>query len=170
MIHAPLSRRHQARRRGLCAGVFAIAAAVFASGLASPVGGEEKTRAPQEDPATLSEIARDVIRRAATGPTQSVPVPTQSVPIPASGAPVTEDAKGAASAPEFPPGVGATIPGRPATSVSAPAAVSPPKNGAAVPAPKGYMSNSWRQAPSEYARALTFSSGAVMPHRAWTRP
>src|SRR5262245_48840692 len=153
--HAPLSRRHQERRRGPCAAVFAIAAALFASGLLSPVGGEEKTRAPQDDHATLSEIARDVIRRAATGPTQSVPVPT-------SGAPVTEDATGAARAPEFPPGVGAIIPGRPATSVSAPAAVSPPKTGEAVAAPKGYLSNSWRQAPSEDARALTFSSGAVM--------
>src|SRR5262245_13969026 len=101
MIHAPLSRRHQERRRGLCARVFAIAAALFASGLVSPVGGEDKTRAPHEDPATLSEIARDVIRRATTGPTQSVPVP-------ASGAPVAEDAKGAAPVPEFPPGVGTT--------------------------------------------------------------
>ena len=138
----------------------AIVALVLASGIADPAGSQDKAA---HDPAVLSEVARDVLRRATTGPAQSASEP-------GSAATLAPEPKAAADAPGLPPGLIQASPGRPATSVSAPATISPPKDAASIGAPAGYMSNSWRQAPAEFKRSLTFSSGAYTPGKSPSSP
>src|SRR5262245_28654942 len=63
-------------RRGVASATSATIAMLIWSGLVAPVGGEEGAARPTYDRAVLSEIARDVLRRGATGTGQSVPEPT----------------------------------------------------------------------------------------------
>lgn len=110
MTHARRSRRllEFCRRSGPIAS--AIVAVLLLSGPVSPVGSQDKIPVPQHDPAVLADIARDILRRATTGPAQSASEPS-------SAATLAPEPKAAADAPELPPGLIQASPARPATSV-----------------------------------------------------
>jgi len=127
---------------------------LFLSLPVSPV--ESEDRVPQHDPAVLTEIARDVMRRAATGSVHDLPEPS-------SGAAMADEIPAVGSAPDPAPALSHIAPAREAINVYAPATASPPKPASATSDASGYRSNSWRQAPAGAARSLSFSSGAFTP-------
>ena len=101
-------------RKSLAPAASAMIAALIWSGLASSVGGEEKAAVPPYDRGVLSEIARDVLRRGATGPNQSAPEPT------APGAEAATEFAGVGSAPEPDPPITHIAPAREGISVPIP--------------------------------------------------
>jgi subtilisin family serine protease len=139
--------------------VVPVAAAMIAAliwfGLASPVSGEETVTAPPYDRGVLSDIAHDVLRRGATGPDQSVP---ESI-SPAADA--QESIAGVGSGPDSVPDVAHIAPARETVSVTIPPTASAPRKVLPKSATPGHQSNSWRQAPPETARSLSFSSGVL---------
>src|SRR5262245_13627798 len=132
-----------------------LTALLLSARLVCPADAEQGGIRPTLDRRVLSEIARDVVKRGATGPTQSEP--TQTLP-----AAEAEPETTAAEAPDGP---------IPATSIA------PPSQTVAVPIPPGaaaarqakpdttaagYQSNSGRQRPQEL-RTLGFASGILPP-------
>ena len=79
--------------------VSALIAVVIWSGLVSPAGGEGRVAVPPYDRGVLSEIARDVLRRGATGGNQSVPESTSPMGEAEEEVAVVESAPGAPSRP-----------------------------------------------------------------------
>ena len=134
----------------------AIVAVLLLSGPVSPVGSEDRIRVPQDDAAALAEIARDVINRASTGPDRALSESSSQVGV-------ADESTVAGSAPDPAPSLSHHPPGGKGISVSAPATASPPKRAPATSGAAGYQSNSWRQAPAESARSLSFSSGFFTP-------
>src|SRR5262245_34681574 len=136
----------------------AMTAAMIAARLVCPAGAEPNIAPAPHDPRVLADIARDVLRRGATGPIQAAPEPT--LPASAFQEPTTEievavdpDSPSAplAAARE---GITVAIP---------PESARPKKKMAPQSATTGYQSNSWRQKRADTARALSFSSGALAP-------
>jgi hypothetical protein len=129
---------------------------LLVSGPVSPVGSEDRIRVPQDDAAALAEIAKDVINRASTGPDRGLSESSSQVGI-------ADESPVAGSAPDPAPPLRHHPPGGKGISVSAPATASPPKQAPTTSGAAGYQSNSWRQAPAESARSLSFSSGFFTP-------
>ena len=143
-------------RRSVAPAVSSMIAVLIWSGLVSPVGGEDRVAVPPYDRGVLSEMARDVLRRGATGGNQSVPEPTSPA------ADAKEEMAVVGSAPDPAPPVTHIAPAREGISVSIPPTSSAPKKELPTSATTGYQSNSWRQRP-DTARALSFSSGVLAP-------
>jgi hypothetical protein len=122
----------------------------------SPVGSEERIRVPKDNAAALADIARDVINRASAGADRAPSEPSSQVGV-------ADESTVAGGASDPAPPLGHHPPGRVGISVPAPATASPPKRGPATSGTAGYQSNSWRQAPAESARSLSFSSGFFTP-------
>ena len=142
--------------RNLAPAISVMITVLIWSGLVSPVGGEERVAVPLYDHAGLSEIARDVLRRAATGPSQSVPEPTAPAATPEEEIAVVESA-----ADPKPPATD-LVPAREGISVAIPPTSTARKKMPPTSATTSYESNSGRQrAPA--ARALSFSSGVLAP-------
>jgi hypothetical protein len=131
------------------------------SGAAGPAGAAGGLPVPPYDPAALSEIAGNVLRRGLTG---------------GPGQPAAEATSPRPGAAALEPGDDADGPPDP----DAPAAhIEPAREGITVPIPPGsapvekvmpetataggYRSNSWRQAPPKAPRGLGFSSGVLAP-------
>ena len=132
-------------------------AALISAGVTCPVTAEERVQRPPYDRRVLSEIARDVLRRGATGANQSVPQRTSPGGRPEPESAVVESASDVAvpATDISPVREGITVPIEPESR--------PPKK--AVPAEAaaaGYHSNSWRQRP-DTARGLSFSSARLAP-------
>src|SRR6185369_7172357 len=101
--------------------------------------------------------AQDVLRRASTGPSQSVPEPTSPAAdateeIAVVGTVLDLDAPITHIDPAL-QGISVPIPPTPSARQKA------PQKALATSAADSYQSNSWRQARPETARALSFSSG-----------
>ncbi len=133
----------------------AVTAVLMSVALVCPVAAEQQSVAPRYDRRVLSDIARDVLSREASGGTQSVPTT-----LPA-----------AETEPEM--AVTDAVPDTPsqAASIAPPRATIPvaiPRGAAATPDPTpeaaaaGYESNSWRARPHA-ARGLGFASGVLPP-------
>ncbi len=151
-------RRLLGFRKSLAPATSAMIAGLIWSGLASPVGGEEKIAVPSQDRGVLSEIAQDVLRRGSTGPNQSVPEATSPGPH------AEKSFAVGGRAPDPLPPITHIAPARDAISVPIPPAFSAPKKKIVPESPTtSYRSNSGRQARPETARALSFSSGVLAP-------
>ena len=125
-------------------------------GLASPVGAEEGVRGPRYDSAVLSEIARDVLRRARAGPEDQKPEFTRAV----AGTP--EEMVNAGTTDDPVPPVTHIAPAQEGLTVAIPPGFAAGAKVISELAPAGYQSNTWRQRPSA-ARGLSFSSGVLAP-------
>ena len=79
MRYSQRPRRLPGFRKRVAPAVSSMIAVLIWSGLVSPVGGEDRVAVPPYDRGVLSEIARDVLRRGATGGNQSVPETTSPV-------------------------------------------------------------------------------------------
>ncbi len=144
-------------RKGLAPVTSAMLAVLIGSGLVSPVLGEDKVAVPAPyDRRVLSEIARDVLRRGATGGNQSVPEETS----PAAGAVEEIAVVGTALDPDSP--VAHIAPAQEGITVAIPPGSAAAKEVIPEAATAGYHSNSWRQRPGA-ARGLSFSSGVLAP-------
>jgi len=135
--------------------------ALLCSGLVSSARGQQGAAVPLLDRGILSEIAQDVLRRASTGPSQSVPEPTSPA------ADATEEIAVVGTVLDLdapithidPALEGISVPIPPTSSARQKA----PQKALATSAADSYQSNSWRQARPETARALSFSSGVLAP-------
>src|SRR5215471_17458327 len=145
----------------LAPATFAAFAVVMWTGLSSSVNGQEQTAAQRDDRATLSEIARDVSRRAAAGADQSAPEPTE--PGARATTEATRQLTGVGSPPDPLPPVTHIAPPRDGISVPIPPRSAAPSKGIGESAVGSYESNSSRQARPEAARSLSFASGALAP-------
>jgi subtilisin family serine protease len=125
------------------------------SGLVSPVSGGEGVTVAPYDRAVLSEIARDVLRRGATGPSLSAP----ELAAPAADLPA-ETVVGSTADPV--PPVADSAPVREGITVPIPPGTSAPRKAPPRSATTSYQSNSWRQR-ADTGRALSFSSGVLAP-------
>jgi len=146
-------------RRRVAHAVSATTAVLLWSGLVSPAGAEDGLHHRAYDRAVLSDIARDVLRRAVTDPEKP-----QSVG-PGSGAPMETVGAEGPDEPTLP--VTHIAPAQEGITVSIPPGFAPTPKGVPELAPAGYRSNTWRQRPVA-PRGLTFSSGALTP--VGTRP
>ena len=135
-----------------------MTAAMITARLVCPAGAEPNNAPESHDPRVLADIARDVLRRGATGPIQSAPEPT--LPAPAFQEQTTEIEVAvdpdSPSAPLAPAREGITV-------AIPPESARPKKKMVPQSATTGYQSNSWRQKRADTARALSFSSGALAP-------
>src|SRR5262249_50103393 len=132
--------------RCLAAALSTMSAVLTASAaLVCPAAAEEGATVPRYDRRVLSDIAHDVVRRAATGPGH--PVARASVPTVVA----DEGVAVAEPAPDLAPGQAGTIveiaPGTPAPKKTIPTITA-----------ASYQSNSGRQR-SDTARGLSFASG-----------
>src|SRR5262245_58887735 len=148
----PAPRFHKIVASAACAAMVGL----ISAGMTQPVTAEDRVKRPPYDRRVLSEIARDVLRRGATGPIQSVPTQTSPAPEPESEMTSTE------AAPDGP--LPATPIGPPRETVAVP--IPPGADAASAVNPEtaaaGYQSNSWRQGPHE-ARGLGFASSVLPP-------
>jgi hypothetical protein len=132
-----------------------LAAALLLWPLASLGEAEQEPVAPRPDPASLSEIALDIIGHGGAGGRPSKPETSSRV-----GEPSPVSAIGSMPDPVLP--LAHIGHARAGVRVKTPPTLSPPSK--ALPsATAGYQSNSWRQAPSESGRSLSFSSGVLPP-------
>ena len=140
--------------RRVASGATAVIATLLWSGLVPLVhAGSPKSALPDRE--TLTEIAEDVLRRAAQGPDRSAPetvAPGKDV--------VTEIVELGPREPQAP--LSHIGPAREGTFVPIPPGARRGTTVKSAAPADGYHSNSWRQRP-DTGRGLTFSSGALAP-------
>ena len=146
-------RQSPAFRRRLAPALATISAVLTAAALLCPVAAEHGAPVPRYDRRVLSEIAQDVLRRAASGPDQ--PVARVSLPT----RQPDEGIEAAGSAADLAPPATDIAPTQAGTIVEiAPGTPAPGRKTAPKTSAAGYHSNSWRQR-SDTARGLSFASG-----------
>jgi serine protease AprX len=146
-------RQPLAFRRRLAPALSTISAVLTAAALVCPVAAEQGAPVPRHDRRVLSEIAQDVLRRAASGPDQ--PVARVSLPT----RQPDEGVAAAGSAADLGPPATDIAPVQAGTIVKiAPGTPAPGRKTAPTTSAAGYQSNSWRQR-SDTARGLSFASG-----------
>ena len=139
--------------------VIALMVALVGSGVAPSLRAEAKKAGPPPyDPATLSEIADDVLRQAS--PTAKPPEP---VAISPSAAAKAEDFDGVELDPPPDSAVTDIAPAREGITVPIPREAALAGRVKPQGAPKGYRSNSSRQGDKKAPKGLTFSTGALAP-------
>jgi hypothetical protein len=129
-----------------------VAALLMSAALVCPVAAEQ----PGYDRRVLSDIARDVLRRGASGPIQSVPAQTLPGAEPEPEVPVTETPPGA------PLPATTSAPPRETIAVRIPPGTTQAPEVVPDTLAAGYHSNSSRQRPRA-ARGLGFVSGVLPP-------
>ena len=162
MTYSQRSRCLPGFGKRVASAVSAMIAVLIWSGLVSPVGGEGRVAVPPYDRGVLSEIARDVLRRGATGGNQSVPESTSPM------AEAEEEIAVVESAPELVPPAAHMAPAREGIVVPIPPTSSAPKKVLSKAATTGYQSNSWRQRRTPRARSA--SRRASSPRRPGSTP
>ena len=143
-------------RRRVAPAVAVMIAVLIWAGLADPVSGGPRKATPRYDRQVLSEIADDVLRRAAARPDRSVPESVSTRDAAEDEATADEDALH----PEGP--VTHIAPAREGITVEIPPGSAAATKAIAEDIDTGYHSNSWRQRPGT-ARGLSFSSGVLAP-------
>ena len=143
MTHSQRPRCLLGFRKSLAPVTSAMIAVLIGSGLVAPVGGEDKVAVrPPYDRRVLSEIARDVLRRGATGGNQSVPEASSPTVV------AEAETAGVGTAPDPDSPVTHIAPAQEGIHVAIPPGSAAAEKVIPEAATAGYHSNSWRQRPA----------------------